>query len=158
MSITKQIAKHLKTVYFGGNWTEVNLKDTLQQVTWQQANKKIYEFNTIVALTYHVNYFVDGVCSFLEGNPLLIKDKLSFDHPSINLKEEWENLLTKLLEDGNRLTSLIEQLPDSKLLEDFVNPKYGNYYSNLHGIIEHIHYHLGQIVLLKKIIIVDENA
>jgi hypothetical protein len=28
--------------------------------------------------------------------------------------------------------------------------KYGNYYRNIHGIIEHIHYHLGQIVLIEK--------
>jgi hypothetical protein len=32
------------------------------------------------------------------------------------------------------------------------NAKYGNYYRNLHGIIEHTHYHLGQIVLIKKLL------
>ena len=30
--------------------------------------------------------------------------------------------------------------------------KYGNYFRNLTGIIEHLHYHLGQIVLIKKLI------
>ncbi len=44
----------------------------------------------------------------------------------------------------------IEQLPESKLWETFSDEKYGNYYRNIHGIIEHIHYHLGQIVLIKK--------
>lgn len=46
----------------------------------------------------------------------------------------------------------IEQLPESKLWEDFSDKKYGNYYRNLHGIIEHTHYHLGQIVLIKKLL------
>jgi hypothetical protein len=27
MTSTKQIAKHLRKVYFGGNWTSANLKD-----------------------------------------------------------------------------------------------------------------------------------
>jgi len=31
--------------------------------------------------------------------------------------------------------------------------KYGNYYRNFHGIIEHCHYHLGQIVLIKKMLL-----
>jgi len=51
---------------------------------------------------------------------------------------------------------LIEQLPESQLWVTFSQEKYGNYYRNLHGIIEHIHYHLGQIVLIKKIILQKE--
>ena len=32
-----------------------------------------------------------------------------------------------------------------------INP-HGNYYRNLHSIIEHTYYHLGQISLIKKIL------
>jgi len=46
--------------------------------------------------------------------------------------------------------SLVEQLPQSKLSEIFAEEKYGNYYQNIHGIIEHSHYHIGQIVLIKN--------
>jgi len=48
---------------------------------------------------------------------------------------------------------LIEQLPEAKLGEIFSEEKYGTYYRNIHGIIEHTHYHLGQIVLIKKILL-----
>ena len=34
----------------------------------------------------------------------------------------------------------------------FVKPEYGNYYRNLHGLIEHTHYHLGQVALIKKLL------
>ena len=27
MNLTQQIAKHIREVYFGGNWTSVNLKE-----------------------------------------------------------------------------------------------------------------------------------
>ncbi|MGN6163930.1 MAG: hypothetical protein ACTHOF_05245 [Flavisolibacter sp.] len=43
-------------------------------------------------------------------------------------------------------------MADSKLDEIFVDEKYGTYYRNLQGIIEHTHYHLGQIVLIKKLL------
>lgn len=47
---------------------------------------------------------------------------------------------------------IIEQLPESQLWETFADEKYGNYYRNLHGAIEYAHYHLGQIVLVKKLL------
>ena len=49
--------------------------------------------------------------------------------------------------------ALIEIVPEKKLWEDFTDKKYGNYYRNLNGVIEHTHYHLGQIVLIKKMIL-----
>jgi len=42
------------------------------------------------------------------------------------------------------LINLTEQLPDNKWEEIFVQEKYGTYYRNLHGLIEHTHYHLGR--------------
>jgi hypothetical protein len=49
-------------------------------------------------------------------------------------------------------SNLKEQLADSILSEDFTDKKYGSYYRNIIDIIEHMHYHLGQIAILKKII------
>lgn len=33
MNVTTQIAKHFREVHFGGNWTDVYLKETLADVT-----------------------------------------------------------------------------------------------------------------------------
>ena len=54
------------------------------------------------------------------------------------------------------LARLIELMPESRLWEDFSDNKYGNYYRNLTGIIEHVHYHLGQIVLVKRMVLDSE--
>jgi uncharacterized damage-inducible protein DinB len=152
MSLTAQIAKHFREIHFGGNWTTSNLKDQLADVTWQQATTKVYSFNTIATLVYHTNYYVSAVLKVLQGESLNAKDEYSFAHPPINSQEDWENLMNKAWAEAESFASLVEQLPESKLLEDFTDKKYGNYYRNLHGIIEHTHYHLGQIVLIKKII------
>ena len=158
MNLTGQIAKNLREVFFGGNWTSSNLKDNLADVTWQQATAQVYSFNTVAALTYHMNYYVSAVLNVLQGKPLDAKDKYSFDLPLIQSQEDWEKLLNKTWTDAETFASLIEQLPETKLWETFTDKKYGNYYRNLHGVIEHIHYHLGQIVLLKKILLkADEN-
>ena len=152
MTLSSQIAKHLREVHFGGNWTDVNLRDQLADITWQQATTRVHTFNTIAALVYHMNYYVCSVINVLQGNPLDAHDKFSFDLPSITSQADWENLLAKTWSDAETLANLIEQLPESRLWEDFSDNKYGNYYRNLHGIIEHCHYHLGQIVLIKKLL------
>jgi uncharacterized damage-inducible protein DinB len=152
MQLTSEIAKHIRDIHFGGNWTCSNLKDALKDVTWQQATTRVYSFNTIAALAYHVNYFVGAVLDVLQGSPLTAKDIYSFDHQPINSQEDWAKMLEKIWDDAEKFSSLVEQMPDEKLWEDFWDEKYGSYYRNLHGIIEHMHYHLGQIVLIKKII------
>ena len=76
----------------------------------------------------------------------------SFDHPVVSSQTDWENLLTKTFSDAEILADLIEQLSEDMLWQNFTDAKYGTYYRNLQGLIEHNHYHLGQIVILKKLI------
>ena len=153
MNLTTQIAKHFRDVHFGGNWTSVNLKETLTDVTWQQATTKVYSLNTIATLVFHINYYVSAVTKVLQGEPLTAHDKYSFDLPPVQNHEDWEKLLNKTWSDAENFVQLIDQLPESKLGETFSDEKYGTYYRNIHGIIEHTHYHLGQIVLIKKILL-----
>lgn len=152
MQYTKQIAKHLNEVYNGGNWTWVNLHDTLKDVTWQQATAKVYDMNTIAVLTYHVGYYVAAILNVLRGNPLDAKDELSFNHPPINSQADWQAMCHGIQDDWLALVAAIEQLPDEKLGEFFTQEKYGFYYRNLQGLIEHTHYHMGQIVIIKKLL------
>ena len=66
-------------------------------------------------------------------------------------------MLEKSWEQAEQFAKLVEQLPDSQLFDDFSDKKYGSYFRNLQGIIEHTHYHLGQIVLIKKIILQESE-
>lgn len=152
MSFSNQIAKHFIGVHFGGNWTDVNLKDTLADISWEDATTKISDLNTIAVLVYHINYYVENVLKVLLGESLTASDKFSFNAPEIKSAEDWQNLVSKTLRDAELFATQIELFDEKKLLNDFTDAKYGNYYRNLHGIIEHTHYHLGQIVLLKKIL------
>lgn len=152
MQTTKQIAKHFRELHFGGNWTTSNLKDNLKDVTWQQATTQVYGLNSIATLVYHTNYYVSAVIKVLQGEPLSAKDEYSFSHPPIQSQEDWDKLLTRVWAEAELFANLVEALPDDILGENFTDEKYGIYYRNLHGIIEHTHYHLGQIVVIKKIL------
>ena len=156
--ITEHLAKHFREFHFGVNWTWSNLKDNLADVTWQQATRQVYSFNTIAALVYHINYFVSVALKVLQGEPLDGHDKFSFDHPPIQSQKDWEKLLNKMWTEAEKFASLVEQLPEHRLWETFSDEKYGNYYRNIHGIIEHSHYHLGQIVLIKKILLKADES
>lgn len=153
MNSPELLAKHLRDVHFGGNWTTSNLKDNLAGVSWQQATRQVYELNTIATLVFHTSYYISAVLKVLQGEPLQAHDKYSFDLPPIHSQEDWENLLHKTWADTESLAALVEQLPETKLWEPFTDEKYGTYYRNLLGIIEHTHYHLGQIAVIKKILL-----
>jgi len=155
MLLSAQIAKHFREVFFGGNWTSVNLKDTLKDIDWRQASAQVYSCNTIAKLVFHINYYVSSVLKVLQGGPLDAHDKYSFDLPPVQSEEDWKNLITKTFSEAEQFAALIEQLHEDKFAETFVDEKYGTYHRNFLGIIEHTHYHLGQIVIIKKLLLQD---
>ncbi|MDF1697685.1 MAG: DUF1572 domain-containing protein [Saprospiraceae bacterium] len=150
--LTTQLAKHIREIYFGVNWTWSNIRDNLSDVTWQEATQKIGELNTILGLTYHIHYYVASLESVLSGGPLLGKDKYSFDHPAIHSQIEWEQFLEKMYGEAEALAETVEQMDEKLIWTVFSAEKYGNYFRNIAGFIEHSHYHLGQIVVIKKMI------
>jgi len=152
LELNKQLAKHVREVFFGGNWTSVNVKQTLSDIDWKMATKKTNEINTISVLVFHIGYYIKAVLKVFQGGSLDAHDKYSFDLPPITKEEEWQKLIETTLADAEELAKEVEKLNDQELSSDLAGPKYGSKYKNIMGLIEHTHYHLGQIALLKKII------
>ena len=67
-------------------------------------------------------------------------------------------MLAGVFEDGERLAQQIEKLDDKILSQTFQDENYGSYYRNFCGIIEHFHYHLGQIVVIKNILDIQKAS
>ena len=152
MKTTQHISRLLRDLYFGGNWTGTNLKDSIASISLEEANTKLGNCNTVAVLLFHINYYVEGMLPIFNGGTLDIRDKYSFDAPEISSDEEWNRLKAKVLDNAKLLIEQIDTLEDDILFTTFVDEKYGTYYRNLHGVIEHTHYHLGQInILIKQI-------
>lgn len=145
------IASRLREVLLNGHWiANTNFKEQIQSVNWQQAIQKVGNLNTIAALTYHINYYLEGLLNAFENGRLEISDKYSFNLPQIKTEEDWNNLITNFLNNAENFADAVEQMGDSVFDDPFVDEKYGSYLRNIEGVIEHSYYHLGQISLLKK--------
>lgn len=150
--ISGQLAKHLRDVHTGGNWVTVDLKNTLADVRWEEAKMSLYGIHSIAALTFHMTYYLRVIITVLEEGKLEGKDELSWILPPIENPDDWEKLQSDAWQNAEKAALLIERLPDGAWTQDFIDPKYGTNYRNVAGITEHMHYHLGQIVLIKKLI------
>ena len=147
------LAKRLREVFTDGKWvTGTNFKAEILNLDWEVATAKISDLNSIADLTFHINYYVIGITKVIEGGTLDIKDKYSFDSIPIKSSQDWKSLVTQFSNDSEKLVSLIEKMSDDKLFKDFADKKYGNYYRNIEVMIEHTYYHLGQILLIKKLL------
>jgi uncharacterized damage-inducible protein DinB len=154
MKLTTEIANRFREILLNGDWVVVtNYKDQLSDLTWKQATTKIGTLNTIADLTFHINYYIAGILNVFEGGSLDIRDKYSFDFPPIQSQEDWEKLLDKMWKDAEKFADLVELMTDEKLEEVFTDKKYGSYQRNIDAMIEHSYYHLGQITLIKKMLL-----
>lgn len=147
------LANRLREVLLNGHWiANTNYQEQLSDISWEQAIYKVKELNSIAALTYHINYYLSGLLTAFETGKLEISDKYSFELPEITEMNDWNKLRSDFLTNAALFADKVEQL-DAKVFDrPFFDEKYGSYLRNIEGVIEHSYYHLGQIVLIKKII------
>jgi hypothetical protein len=148
------IASRLREVLLDGTWiANTNVNQQLQDLNWLQATQKVGNLNTIAMLTFHLNYYLRGLMQAFETGKLEISDRYSFDMPEIQSAIDWETLRQDYLVNANQFVLKVEQLEDKVFDQTFIDEKYGTWLRNIEGVIEHSYYHLGQISLIKKLII-----
>ncbi len=152
MEISARLARHVREFNTGGNMTWSNVSDVLADVTWQEATYELEGFNTIAKLVYHIQYYMEGVSEVFAGGELSIRDKYSFDCPAFDDAASWENFKQRVLKIGELFADRVTAYPDTSWEEDFTDEKYGIYFRNIIGLLEHSFYHLGQIVIIKKVL------
>ena len=153
MNTPTLLAKQVRDVCFDSDWVAPNLKDQIAGLTWEQANTKVNGLNSINALINHVTYYVGIIHRVLKGGPLEGNDKLSWEHSPLQSQAEWEQLQVKTWADIEAFAQTIEQMEEAQIWADFDNGKYGHNYQNLLGFIAHFYYHLGQIALIKRLVL-----
>jgi hypothetical protein len=154
MNRSLDLAGRLQEVLLDGKWiANTNFKEQILSLNWEQATMKVANLNTIALLTFHINYYLKGVLQVLNGGTLDIHDKYSFDMPVISNQADWDTLVHEFLNNATAFVNKVKNLNDEILDSSFVDEKYGTYQRNLEAIIEHTYYHLGQISLIRKMIL-----
>ncbi|WP_405251524.1 DUF1572 domain-containing protein [Dokdonia sp. Asnod3-C12] len=152
MTTSQLLGVHLQQLIIGPNLTGSHLSQHIDDVSVDEAITSLYGLNSIAQLVFHIHYYINAVGNVLEGKPLLAKDSLSFNAPLINTEAAWQLQKERLYAATHRCAQLAKGFPQEKLKEEFVLKKYGSYEHNLVGLLEHSHYHFGQMVIIKKIL------
>ena len=153
MTVTEEIANRFREVFLNGTWVaNTNYKKELEGMDWKIATSKVSSLNTVAILAQHINYYVEGVLQVFNGGTLDIKDQFSFDFAPIRSQQEWDNFLRRFFYNAEQFAIHIDNMSGQKLRTYFVDEKYGTIQRNIDGMMEHSYYHLGQIVLIKKLI------
>lgn len=152
MKITELIAQHLLEVHEGNNWTEVDVTQTLRDVTMKEATyKTIASPNTIAALLQHLTFWNRVIVKRINGIAVAEPADNGYFVPELLDEADWQQLKADNLKSAHELAAAIRQF-DVDALEQPILPEHSTAYRNLQGSVEHVHYHLGQMVILKKLI------
>ncbi len=156
--MSKDLANRLREVLLNGKWiANTNFKEQISSITWEQAIQTIENLNTIALLTFHVHYYLKGLLRVFEGGKLEIRDKYSFDMPEIKSDKDWNDLVNEFISTAEKFINHVEKMDDRVLNQPFVKEEYGTYLRNIEAQIEHSYYHLGQVSLIKKLILLQQK-
>ncbi|HQW71447.1 MAG: DUF1572 domain-containing protein [Saprospiraceae bacterium] len=147
------LAARLREVLLDGLWiANTNYKSQITTISWQQAIQKVGDLNSIAALTFHINYYLDGLLRALESGVLDIHDKFSFDMPPINSEDDWLKLRNEFIKNAELFVNKVKDMDESMTDAPFIDERYGTYEKNINGVVEHCYYHLGQVVIIRKML------
>ena len=153
MENNRELAKRFSDVILNNSWVANNsYKNQLTDLPLEVVLFKYQSLHNIAALAQHVHYYIAGILNVFNGENLDIKDIYSFDFPPINTIEQWHTFLAVFWTDAASFTQKLEEMGEDTLNSIFVKKEYGTYHFNINTLLEHSYYHLGQIVLIKKLI------
>ena len=104
----------------------------------------------MAALAYHLHFYVAGMQSALTGGALDTRDGASWETPDIETAEAWTQLVDDALATGEAFAKTLEALSEEQLHEPFYSATNSSTLVNALGVLEHVYYHLGQVVLLGR--------
>ncbi|MEO6173644.1 MAG: DinB family protein [Flavobacterium circumlabens] len=152
MSENKRISNLYQSIYNGNPWLEVTLSHTLENVTAEQAYRKVNpNLNTIWEIVNHLIQWRRNILRRVQGETVVAPDHNYFVPILDSSEAAWEQSLQSLAKSQELWNAFFEDFNDSDLEKIYVDNNH-TYYEHIHGIIQHDVYHLGQIVILKKLL------
>ncbi len=146
-----RISEMVNDLHDGHPWIDVTFQDTLKFISAADASKNIPGCNSIWQLLEHIINWRKLNRERLQGMQIPSPGH-NFILPVENASEQnWKDLLNRFNESQKEWNEFVLSLSDEDL--DRINETNKmSYYKQVHGILQHDAYHLGQIVLLAKLI------
>jgi uncharacterized damage-inducible protein DinB len=146
-----RISEQLRRAVEGVAWHGPSLKELLLGITMEQAQAHpMAGAHSIWELVLHIGVWEQVALDAIQGVTVPRVLPPERDWPAVaGDAESWLRDVHGLQETSRKLRNAIENLGDERLEETVPGRKY-DFYTILHGVVQHALYHAGQIALLRK--------
>lgn len=153
-SIINHITARLQAVAEGSPWYGLSVKEALEHIDHNQAVTRINLQHNIAEILNHINQWKKFTLEKVAGDNTFDvilnsdQDWKQIDHLT---SREWQALRDLYFETNADLVDAVQQVKKDWLDQIVPGRKY-NFSDLFHGIIDHDVYHLGQIIIIHKMI------
>lgn len=151
MDNLKYIKKLLKDHFNGEPWIDVNIASALKNVSASEAAEKTQGLNSIWQIVNHMISWRLALLARLKDKPVNVPDNNFIEEVKDTSDKAWAETIKKFESSQQDILSFLESSGDSMLEKVSTTSGY-SYYELTISIMLHDTYHLGQIVLIKKIL------
>lgn len=140
----------LKNIYDGAAWHGSSIMKILNKISAQQAFQTSEDIHRICELVQHITAWRIFAIKRLEGDAHYeVSQNENWKTFTVQDEEAWAEIKNDLGKSQQDLINALEKTSDG-LLDEEVSDKAYDYYTLVHGVIQHDLYHLGEIALLAK--------
>ena len=150
MKESNRISSLFNDLFDGNPWIDVNLVDSLYNLTAEQASRRILpRSNTIWEITNHMISWRKIVLKRLQGKIVPTAPDNYVEPVPDQSALAWKKTLSSLTNTQKARNQLLENYEAQSFSK--IYPGNGmDHYKHIHGILQHDAYHLGQIKMLLK--------
>ncbi len=152
MKEIQRIVQLFEKGYDGSPWIDVNLVNTLQSVSAEQALQKMNpNSNSIWEITNHIISWRKNVLQRVQGKQIKTPAHNYFEKVKKGSASDWKNTLKQLSLSQKDWITFLNTIKKAELNKVY-EPNEMTYYEHIQGILQHDAYHLGQIVMLTRLL------
>jgi uncharacterized damage-inducible protein DinB len=151
MSELRRFEKLIKDHFDGHPWIDVSLMDTLSDISAEEASTKVGNLNTIWQIVLHITEWKRSIIARLSG---ILSPAPAHNHiyaVEFCSDEAWDEAIEDLSDAHHELLKMLT-IFDVEKFDHIYAPNGLSYYEHLNGALQHDVYHLGQIVILKRMV------
>lgn len=156
MNEQERIANLFEKLYQDSPWIDVNLVSTLDGITAKQAYKRVLpNCNTIWEITQHMIAWRNNVLKRVKGKTIQTPANNYVEKVKDHSAKAWKATVQKLAGSQKKWMHFLHTTNPGSF--EKIYPVNGmTYYEHIQGILQHDAYHLGQLVLLKKLLLLEK--
>ncbi len=145
-----RIIRLIKSTYNGEPWHGPSIVRVIDNVDADKAFRHIPPIHTIAELVKHMSAWRQYAIRRLQGDhKYLMSDREDWTPIARQDEATWQAIKQQLNDSQTHLIHTLENTEDD-VLSTYLEDKSHDYYTMLHGVIQHDIYHQGQIILLSK--------